>query len=102
MSLQLPLRHIAKSIGIVTVVNNITTVSTVNRLIKRKTIFADILFDLSRTIFTSNQLNFDAIVNHSLKVLGDFSGADRAYIFLYREGETMDNTHGMVCCKHIS
>ncbi len=78
---------------IVTVVNNITTVRTVNRLIKRKAIFADILFDLSRTIFTSNQLNFDAIVNHALKVLGEFSGADRAYIFLYREGETMDNTH---------
>jgi len=78
---------------IVTVVNNITTVSTVNRLIKRKAIFTDILFDLSRTIFTSNQLNFDAIVNHALKVLGEFSGADRAYIFLYREGETMDNTH---------
>ena len=56
---------------IVTVVNNITTVSTVNRLIKRKTIFTDILFDLSRTIFTSNQLNFDAIVNHSLKSLGN-------------------------------
>ena len=86
---------------IVTVVTNITEVQTTERLLERKITFENILFDLTSKIFTTNDLNFNIMVDHALKVLGDFTGADRAYIFLYRKGETMDNTHEW-CAENIT
>lgn len=78
---------------VVIVVTNITEVQTTERLLERKITFENILFDLTSRIFITNELNFDPMVDHALKVLGEFTGADRAYIFLYRDGETMENTH---------
>ncbi|NCB01234.1 MAG: response regulator [Spirochaetia bacterium] len=78
---------------IVTCITNITEIQVTERLLERKIAFENILFDLTSRIFTSNELSFDAIIHHALEVLGSFSGSDRSYIFLYRDGELMDNTH---------
>ncbi len=78
---------------IVTVVTNITEVQATERLLERKIAFENILFDLTSRLFITNDLTFDPMVDHALKVLGEFTGADRAYIFFFREGETMENTH---------
>ena len=86
---------------IVTCITNITEIQTAERLLERKIAFENILFDLTNKIFTSNELTFDPIINHALEVLGSFSGSDRSYIFLFREGETMDNTHEW-CAVNIS
>ncbi len=42
----------------------------------------------------------DAGINNALKAIGEFSGADRAYVFLFRSGWSADNTHEW-CAKGI-
>ncbi len=63
------------------------------RLLERKISFENILFDLSSSVFRSTEETLDADIDHALEMLGTFSGADRSYVFLYREEGTMDNTH---------
>ena len=69
---------------------------TTERLLERKNTFENILFDLTSKMLTSNELTFNTIINHALSILGTFSGADRAYVFMYRDEKTMDNTHEWV------
>ncbi len=96
-----PISPHCKKDRIVTCITNITEIQTAERLLERKIAFENILFDLTNKIFTSNELTFDPIINHALEVLGSFSGSDRSYIFLFREGEIMDNTHEW-CAVNIS
>ncbi len=66
------------------------------RLLERKISFENLLFDLTSFIFRSTEESLDSDIDRALRLLGEFSGADRSYVFLYREGETMDNTHEWV------
>ncbi len=66
------------------------------RILERKISFENLLFDLTGSILRSTEETLDADIDRALELLGRFSGADRSYVFLYREDETMDNTHEWV------
>ncbi|MBN2858922.1 MAG: response regulator [Sphaerochaetaceae bacterium] len=66
------------------------------RLLERKISFENLLFDLTGSILRSTEDSLDSDIDRALELLGKFSGADRSYVFLYREDETMDNTHEWV------
>jgi len=66
------------------------------RLLERKISFENLLFDLTGSILRSTEDSLDSDIDRALELLGRFSGADRSYVFLYREDETMDNTHEWV------
>lgn len=80
----------------VTTLINSGEIEKSQRLLERKISFENLLFDLTGSILRSTEETLDADIDQALELLGRFSGADRSYVFLYREDETMDNTHEWV------
>ncbi|MCF7945735.1 MAG: response regulator [Spirochaetia bacterium] len=71
-----------------------STISLLQNDLKRKTDFEMLLFTLSSQLFSSDEDSLDDILQKTVKKLGEFFKADRAYIFQYTEDESeMSNTH---------
>ena len=65
-----------------------------NRELERRAKFKNLISELSLEIYNISSDKIDEEINKALKKIGEFAGADRSYIFLFRNNETLvDNTH---------
>ena len=55
--------------------------------------FNALITDISRTFLDATPENVDARIERSLGRIGRFSGVDRAYVFVFEDGNLMTNTH---------
>ncbi len=90
------LEHIRSEKLYIAAITEISGIISTQRLLERKKIFEDILFDMTTKMLISDEITFNSTINNALITLGTFSGADRAYVFMFRQEKTMDNTHEWV------
>jgi len=73
---------------------DITDLRTTEEALRYRLEFEQIVSRISSDLIGLSEKTVDAGINRALAAIGAFTGADRAYVFLYRNGGgRMDNTH---------
>ena len=86
--------------GFIVSISDITDRKRHEDTIKRQLTFKRAIAIISARF--ASGVNIDEAINSSLRDMGMITGADRTYVFLYRQGETaMDNTHEW-CAEGVS
>jgi len=81
-------------IGSVHVARDITSRKKIEREMEHRAEFERIISLISSDIMQFGVGELDTRMQHGLKTIGEFTGADRAYVFLFRENNRLiDNTH---------
>jgi PAS domain S-box-containing protein len=62
--------------------------------LRRRVAFDELLVAANAALFVASEQELDPLLNHVLRLFGEFVGADRSYVFRYdSQGEMMSNTH---------
>ncbi len=80
--------------NIVAVYDDITARKVAEQALLRRVDLEELVTSISKNFINIHAENLNTEINKSLKLIGGYAGADRAYLFRFSEdGQTMDNTH---------
>ncbi len=80
--------------GVVAIIRDITDSREAEEELRYRFEFEKVITSLSSRFITLAPTEIDANVIYALQTIGEFSGADRAYVFhISADRKTMDNTH---------
>ncbi|MEW6411730.1 MAG: PAS domain S-box protein [Candidatus Zixiibacteriota bacterium] len=80
--------------GVVTIIRDITDSREAEDELRYRFEFEKVITTLSSRFITLAPTEIDANIIYALQTIGEFTGADRAYVFQISAGQqTMDNTH---------
>jgi PAS domain S-box-containing protein len=73
---------------------DITERKQAERALQERLVFEKLISDISTEFINLGPDQIDTAIQHALQTIGEFAGADRAYVFLFSgDGARMDNTH---------
>jgi len=73
---------------------DITEQKRVEQTLQRRLVFEELVASISTEFVNLGPDEVDAGIQHALRLIGEFDGADRSYVFLFSgDGTAMTNTH---------
>ncbi len=79
---------------IITIAIETTERIDAEKVLEKKIAFQNLIAQISNEFINLSPFDFDIGINNVLQKIGEFAGADRSYVFVFKNNKTkMDNTH---------